>query len=134
MMGVVGVMVQLKPRFSDMGFSDKTAMTMMALTALLGGAGKYIWGRLCDRFDERKVVAGLVLFQVAGFLLISLTKSIFTLALFIFLFGLGMGGALSTFPIIVASFFGRENFAQVLKYLAIFMTAKSRLHHNGKKL
>ena len=125
MMGVVGVMVQLKPRFSDMGFSDQRAMAMMAITALMGGAGKYFWGRLCDRFEEKKVVLGLGLFQIAGFFLIIFGKSLWSLILFIFLFGLGMGGTLSTFPIIVASYFGRENFAGVLKYLTIFMTLQS---------
>ncbi|MFO7559918.1 MAG: MFS transporter, partial [Desulfobacterales bacterium] len=57
MIGTVGVMSQLKPRFSDIGFSDMAAMGMMAATAFSGAVGKYFWGLLCDRFESRKIVA-----------------------------------------------------------------------------
>jgi len=121
MMGVVGVMIQLKPRFSDLGFSDNVAMLMMALTALLGTAGKYSWGRFCDSFDERRVIAVMIVFQVIGLILLLSGKFLVLLIGFMVLFGFGMGGVVSTFPIIVASFFGRENFAKVFGYISIFL-------------
>lgn len=121
MMPVVGVMIQLKPRFSDIGFSDQTAMAMMALTALIGTAGKYAWARLCDSFDNRKVVAIMILCQILGLIILLTGKSPLLLVLFIVLFGFGMGGVMSTFPVVVANFFGRDNFPKVYGYIAIFL-------------
>ena len=121
MMPVVGVMIQLKPRFSDIGFSDQMAMAMMALTALLGTAGKYGWARLCDSYDDRKVIAVMILCQIIGLLILLIGKSPILLFLFIILFGFGMGGVMSTLPVVVASFFGRENFPKVYGYISLFL-------------
>ncbi len=121
MMGVVGVMIQLKPRFSDIGFSDRTAMALTVLTALLGAGGKYGWGRLCDSVDERKVVAWSILFQIAGLAILISSKALIPLFVFILLFGLGMGGVMSTFPIVVAGFFGRNDFPKVYGYSSLFL-------------
>jgi len=123
--GVVGVMSQLKPRFNDIGFSSEKAMLMMAVTALIGSGGKIFWGWLCDRFDARKVVACAILCQIAGLLVLTTGKSIFILSTFIVLFGLGMGGVMSTIAVVTAEFFGRENFAKVYGYIALFLLSES---------
>ncbi len=125
MMPVVGVMIQLKPRFSDIGFSDDQAMAMMVLTALLGTVGKYGWGRLCDSFDGCKVVAVSFLFQVAGLAILLFARNTFWISIFIILFGFGMGGVVSTFPIVVAGFFGREHFPKVYGYIGLFLLLQS---------
>jgi len=121
MMGVVGVMFQLKPRFSDIGFDDTTAMTMMAATAFLGTAGKYIWGMLCDRFEPRRVVAVLMGANAAGLLLSLVTDSIPALILFIIMFGFAMGGVMSTYPVLIADLFGRESFPLVIRFLGLLL-------------
>lgn len=123
--GVVGVMSQLKPRFNDIGFSSEMAMFMMAITALIGSGGKILWGWLCDRFDARKVVAASILCQVAGLMVLTSGKSATMLSVFIVLFGLGMGGVMSTVAIVTAEFFGRENFAKVYGYIALFLVIQS---------
>jgi len=121
MMGVVGVMSQLKPRFSDVGFDDRTAMALMCATALMGAAGKYVWGAFCDRFDPRNVAAVLIAGNAAGLALALAGDSVSVTAAFIALFGFSMGGVMSTFPIIVGHLFGRESFASVLRFLALFL-------------
>jgi MFS transporter, OFA family, oxalate/formate antiporter len=123
--GVVGVMSQLKPRFNDMGFSSEKAMLMMAVTALIGSGGKIFWGWLCDRFDSRKVVAASILCQIAGLLVLTSGRSMAVLSAFIVLFGLGMGGVMSTIAVVTAEFFGRENFAKVYGYIALFLLLES---------
>lgn len=119
--GTVGVMSQLKPRFSDLGFSDETAMYFMASTALLGAFGKFTWGSLCDRFDARKVAAVLMAMNGAGLSLALIKGSLPVLICFVVIFGFAMGGIMSTYPIIVANLFGRESFAPVLKYVSLFL-------------
>ena len=121
LIGIVGVMSQLKPRFSDIGFNDMAAMAMMAVTALIGAAGKYVCGTLCDRFDARKVVAVLMSLNVLGLLLALFPAYPIALVLFIIIFGFSMGGIVSTFPIIVADLFGRESFPAVFRFFSIFL-------------
>ena len=121
MMGTVGVMSQLKPRFSDIGFDDMTAMLMMAATALMGTVGKYVWGMLCDRYEPRKIVTFLSLANGIGLGLMLFQGSMPALYLFIIVFGFTMGGIMSTYPIIVADLFGRKSFAVVLRFVSMFL-------------
>jgi MFS transporter, OFA family, oxalate/formate antiporter len=121
MISAVGVMSQLKPRFSAIGFTDITAMFMMGGTALAGAAGKYVWGSLCDRFDTRRVAVAIAAANIAGLALALFGRSTAVMLLFIPVFGFSMGGIMSIYPIIVAGLYGRKNFAGVLRYTSIFL-------------
>lgn len=121
MISTVGVMSQLKPRFSGVGFTDMTAMLMMGGTALAGAAGKYVWGSLCDRFDTRRVAVVMAAANIAGLSLALFCRSTPAMMLFIPVFGFSMGGIMSIYPIIVAGIYGRKNFAGVLRYTSIFL-------------
>lgn len=122
MIGTVGVMSQLKPRFTDIGFNHTSAMIMMGITALAGSIGKYIWGSLCDRFDTRRVAYIMAIGNIAG-LALSLCKNSFTaLFFFILVYGFSMGGTLSVYPVIISSVYGRKNFPSVLRYISIFLS------------
>ena len=121
MIGTVGVMSQLKPRFTDTGFSHMTAMLMMSTTALFGAAGKYIWGIMCDRFESGHVAVFMAVANMLGLCLALIKNSFFALLIFIPVFGFAMGGIMSTYPIMVAGIFGRENFASVLRVISIFL-------------
>jgi len=121
MIGTVGVMSQLKPRFSELGYASTSAMGMMALTALLGTAGKYFWGILCDRFKPKYVATIMAISNIAGLSLALFKGSVMALICFIPVFGFSMGGIMAVYPIIVASIFGRKNFSAVLRYISIFL-------------
>ena len=121
MFGVVGVMSQLKPRFSDIGFNDQIAMAMMSATALMGACGKYVWGILCDHFDPCRVVSVLMATCSFGLIFSLFENSVTALILFIIVFGFSMGGVMSTFPIMIAHLFGRESFASVGRFLGLFL-------------
>ena len=121
MIGTVGVMSQLKPRFADIGFSHMHAMMMMAATALAGAAGKYTWGMLCDRFDPRRVVLAMALVNTFGLGIGLIKNSMAAMIVFIPVLGFSMGGIMSTFPIMAAAVFGRENFAAVFRYISFFL-------------
>jgi OFA family oxalate/formate antiporter-like MFS transporter len=118
--GVSSVMSQLKPRFSDIGFDDMTAMKMMACTAFIGAIGKYVWGMLCDRFSSKKVVVILFGANCIGLSLGLIHESMAAIIIFIILFGFAMGGLMSTFPIIIADFFGRISFPAVARFISVF--------------
>lgn len=117
MTGAVGVMSQLKPRFVELGFGDITAMAFMSFGALMGAIGKYFWGFLCDRKRPDLVVTALALMNALGLAAGILAKGILGILIFVTVFGVSMGGIQSTFPIIVAYVYGRENFPYVIRFL-----------------
>lgn len=121
LVGTVGTMSQLKPRFSDIGFSDMAAMMIMAATAFIGACGKYIWGALCDRFEPRRVAAVLMTMNALGLSLALVKGSMAFLFIFILVYGFAMGGIMSTYPVIIAHLFGRESFAGVTRYISMFL-------------
>lgn len=117
----VGVMSQLKPRFADIGFNDLTAMWLMAATAFFGALGKYIWGIICDHFETRRVAALVAVLNGVGLTFAFLQGSQTALILFIVIFGFTMGGIMSTYPIIIADFFGRQAFPSVIRFTSLFL-------------
>jgi len=119
------IMFQLAPRFIEIGFNRDQAMLMLALTALAGACGKYVWGMLCDHFEPKRVVALLMALTGLGVFFGLLSGSLLALALFIVCFGFSMGGIMSTHPIITADLFGRNSFAAVYKYLFLFMALEA---------
>lgn len=121
MTGVVGVMSQLKPRFVDVGFSDTTAMALMAVTALFGALGKYSWGMLCDFINPLRVVSAIMIANGIGLVAALVANSTVAVGVFIFLFGFAMGGVMATYHIVVADLFGRTAFASVFRFMAVFL-------------
>ncbi|MEW5725985.1 MAG: MFS transporter, partial [Thermodesulfobacteriota bacterium] len=125
LVGSAAVMSQLKPRFVDLGYGDLAAMTMMALTALAGAVGKVFWGWLCDRWDSRRAAAAMMIEVGLGLALALIPDSKWALGLFIPLFGMGMGGIMSTYPILAADLFGRLSFPAVFRFLYLFTGLQS---------
>jgi len=118
---ILGVMFQLKPRFSDVGFDSNTAMRLMAATALAGAAGKYFWAYLCDKFTAKKVITVLMFFNAAGLGFILIPDSLVAVILFIIVYGFSMGGVVSTQHVLVADFFGRDAFSSFARYTGIII-------------
>lgn len=119
-MGVGGTMFQLSPRFRDLGYTQRQAILLLMLTALIGALGKFLWGWGCDRFDTRRVVAVLMLTTALGLGLGLLPPSHAGVFAFVFVFGFGMGGMMSTYPVIISFLFGAASFVNVYKYAAMF--------------
>lgn len=118
---VLGVMFQLKPRFTDVGYDNATAMKLMAATALAGAAGKYAWAFLCDRFTSRRIAMVLFACNAVGLALALLPKSMTSVIIFVVLYGFSMGGVVSTQPVIIAEFFGRESYPTIARYIGILV-------------
>lgn len=118
---VMGVMFQLKPRFTDVGFDHVTAMRLMTSTAMLGVAGKFVWAWLCDRFSARKVVMVLLLFNMTGLFLGIIHGSLIATIMFVTIYGFSMGGVVSTQPVFIASYFGRQEYPMVARYSGLIV-------------
>lgn len=120
MMGVMGVMFQLGPRFEDEGYPVGMALALVSATALMGALGKYCWSALCDRRDPLKVVGWLMVANAAGLGLGLVMRSVPGAAAFVVVFGFSMGGIMSTYPTITAHLFGRASFPVVFRFLLMF--------------
>ena len=124
-MAAAGVVGQLKPRFSDLGFSDFTAMAFMCATAFFTATGKFVWGWICDRVPPLRVARILFLYSIGAFLLAFLPPNIFTVSVFSVLCGLGMGGTWTVLPAVVVDVFGRKYFMAVYRVISLFIFFKS---------
>lgn len=120
MVSVAGVMSQLKPRFSDMGFSPLHAMLLVSATALAGALGKYTWGFFCDHFRPQRVVCFMAMSSAASLILVLTGQKMIFVMLFVIIYGFSMGGVLSTYPIVIAHFYGRTAYPYVARFLSLF--------------
>jgi MFS family permease len=93
----------------------------MGGTALAGAAGKYTWGVLSDRLKPGRIAIALTIANAIGLGLGLVKGSWLAMTVFIIVFGFSMGGIMSIFPIMVATLYGRENFASVLRYASFFL-------------
>ena len=121
MASVLGVMYQLKPRFSDLGFDGRTAMGLMAGTALAGAAGKYWWAYLCDRYKAKNVSAALMTCNAIGLFIMLGVNSMASAVIFVLVYGFAMGGVVSTQPVIIAEYFGRNAYASIARYVYVLV-------------
>jgi nitrate/nitrite transporter NarK len=107
------ILSQLVPRFTDAGFSPDQATLILVGSSVMGAAGKYYWGLLCDRHPVERIGAILFLLQAGSILVLLLWNSLAGVLIFTAVYGFSMGGVLSTFPIVTAATFGRRSFAIV---------------------
>ncbi len=121
MAGVVGVMSQLAPRFTDQGLSPERAMALLSVASLAGAVAKYGWGALCDVLPPMRVVAALFLLNTLGLVAGLAARGTVGALVFAVVFGSAMGGVQGTIPIIVAHLYGRLSFTSVSRFVALFL-------------
>ncbi|MCF8033038.1 MAG: MFS transporter [Desulfarculaceae bacterium] len=123
--GVFAVVFQLGPRFQDLGYDGSTAMLLVTFASIAGTCGKFTWGFLCDRFPPSRLAAVMFCLVGVGQIMGLIASGPVTVGLFILIFGFGMGGIMSTFPIMTAWCFGRHSFASVFRVLALFLSLQA---------
>jgi MFS family permease len=82
--------------------SRTTAGLLNALTLIASALGGLLFGLLADRFGRRRMLTASILSYSVFTFACGLSTSIFTLAIFRFLLGLGMGGEWNTGAALVA--------------------------------
>lgn len=124
-LAAAGVVGQLKPRFSDLGFSDFTAMAFMCATAFFTACGKYAWGWVCDRIPPIRAARILFIYCCGAYLLSFLPPSALSVGIFAVFCGLGMGGTWTILPAVVVDVFGRAHFMAAYRVVSLFIFFKS---------
>lgn len=120
-----GVVSQLKPRFSDLGFGDFEAMGLMCLTAFCAAVGKYFWGWMSDVMPTMRAARLLFLLNIVGLGIAFLPQGVIASFLFAVVCGLFLGGFWTMCPAVVAYLFERERFVSAYRFVSIFILLKS---------
>lgn len=124
-MMAAGVVGQLKPRFSDLGFDDFTAMAFMCLAAFCGAMGKFLWGWISDYLTPLKTTKLIIICNILGLSVAFLPANIYTALLFAVYTGGCVGGFWAVFPNAVAYVFGRDKFVSVYRFASAFVSIKA---------
>jgi len=112
-----GMMQTIVPHLSDIGFSGAMVATIMGVTGMMSGFGKFAFGWLCDWIKAKYALAiglALQLAAIGVMLTIDASSPIAVVWLFAVLMGVGIGSWLPTMSILVSYNFG------LVAYGAIF--------------
>ena len=90
------------------------ASTIVAAVTLAGALAKPLFGILSDQFDKRRVAAISLACQIVGVAGIIAADGFWGLAASGCLFGLGYGGVMPLWSVLIATLFGSKAFARVM--------------------
>lgn len=116
-----GIMSQIKPRFSDLGLPEYTAMWLATISALFGVGAKYFWGFVCDLISPVKASQIIMAACFLSMFLSWLPANIFSMAAFGFCFFSCLGGIWVVLPAVTAYYFGATNFLGAYKLISAFI-------------
>jgi MFS family permease len=111
-MGISGLMVHLIPMLEDMNYSSAQAASILGLLFLLSGIGRIGAGLLADVIEFRIVLAGLIVCQMVGLVVLSMIgpSQIWLVGIFALTFGIGFGGTIPLRPFLIMQIFGARAF------------------------
>jgi fucose permease len=112
-MGPGAMFLHQIPYFESIGFSKAAAATTFATFSVLSGLGRLGAGWLMDYVDRRAVVAGLVLLNVLGFLVLAGTTAYWHTVVYALLFGTAFGGMIPARPILTSALYGTRAFGAI---------------------
>lgn len=120
-MGITAVILSIHSHMTDLGLSVMGASSIVAAMSLMGAFAKPLFGTLADYINKRLVTFISIGFQFIGICGILLLSDYYLLMISAGIFGLGYGGQMPLFNIIVATIFGRQAFAKVIGLLVPIM-------------
>ena len=119
--GTTAVILQIYPHVTDLGYSASQAAAVLSVMAGTGALGKILFGWLADRYDRRGCMWGAILFQVLGLVGIINAGTHVSLLGSGALFGLGFGGVLPLWGVLLGAAYGRAEFGRILGLMSPMM-------------
>ncbi len=119
--GTSAVILQIYPHTTDLGYSATQAATVLSVMAGMGALGKPLFGWLADRYDRRGCMWGTIVLQAIGLLGIMNATTYVSLLGSGALFGLGYGGILPLWGVLLGALYGREEFGRVMGLMGPMM-------------
>jgi len=111
----IGAVIQaMHSHITDMGMSGMQASSVLVLMTFMGAVAKPLFGILADHSNPRAAMALSLALQGTGLGLVVQLQSHGGLMLAGFLFGLGYGGVMPLWSVLLGTLFGRESFARAM--------------------
>jgi len=117
-----GVMSQMVIRNMSLGFTQKEAVGLMSVCAIVGVAGSYLFGWIDQKIGVKKaVLTFLILYSIA--LLINVTDTVIGVYISVAMVGVAIGASANFMVSLPASVFGRHGFSKVYAVYFPIMSA-----------
>jgi len=118
------VMVHFAAHVRDgLGYSLGTAAAMVTLMTVLQVAGQMGGGFLGDRVDKRLLIVVAILMTCAGLLVLAVATSLWMVAVFAALNGIGFGARIPLTTAIRADYFGSRHYGTISGFNGMLVTA-----------
>lgn len=119
--GATAVILQIYPHATDLGYSATQAASILSVMAGLAAFGKAVFGWLSDRFAPRGCLWLAVALQMLGLLGIINAPSHLSMLAASALFGLGYGGVMPLWGVLLGAIYGRLIFGTVMGLMTPMM-------------
>ncbi len=119
--GQSGMIFHFSPLLQDRGFSAIMAGSTVGLLAFMGIGGAILGGWVSDRYERRRVMAIIVLFETLALALLFLATSAWQVYVFVLIYGFG-GGAHALNRAILGEYFGQDHYAKIWGILSMATT------------
>lgn len=120
-MAMSSILQVLHSHFTDGGLSGADAARIVAVVTFAGAIAKPLFGTLADRIDPRVVMGMSTALQAAGVTLILQADGVPLLMVGGAVFGLGYGGVLPLWGVLLGALFGRDDFGRVMGLMGPIM-------------
>jgi len=120
-MPMSAILQVLHSHLTDGGLTGGAAAQIVAIVTLAGAIAKPLSGMLADRIDPRAVMGMSTVLQACGVALIIQATGVPLLMLGGSIFGLGYGGVLPLWGVLLGALFGREDFGRVMGLMGPIM-------------
>jgi MFS family permease len=123
-----GIIIHVIPFLTDMGISPTVAGGMMGLMVFFTVPSRFFSGLIADRFEKRYLhllLACSFFFQAIGFISFLLHQHLFTVYLFLILFGLGSGANTPVSILVRGRYFGRKAYGSIAGTSTLFQAPVS---------
>ncbi|MEM7019350.1 MAG: MFS transporter [Pseudomonadota bacterium] len=112
---VSGTMIlKIFPYATDLGYSSEQASLALALMAGIAALGKPTFGWLGDRMNKKVAMLTIMTLESIGLALLISADSHFMMIVGAAIFGLGYGGLMPMWGVLIGSCFGRQSFGLVM--------------------
>ncbi len=115
-MVTVGIVVQMVPRLMSIGYSQNIAVLLLSAASICAIPGSVLWGWMDQKYGTRR--AGMIyaaMYILTLIVLIMQVNNIVVTFIAVVLVGVGLGGIKNLVTSIVASVYGRYDFAAAFR-------------------
>jgi MFS family permease len=108
------VILKIYPYATDSNYTIEQASLVLSLMAGTAALGKPLFGWLGDKINKKTAMALIIVMEALGLALIVVADSHLTLVCAAILFGLGYGGLLPMWGVLIGACFGRLAFGRIM--------------------